>query len=228
MADDAQIKKDSQLLAGCSTCELADGMQKLGIGACYIVNAAPIVSPSSASVVVGRAHTVEFVPITDTITPPASAHHVDVLPAGHFMVIATPATAPNAVWGGLMANRAKVVGGVGVLVDGKVRDVAELEEVGLPVFATRGTSVLGAGGYVRPARVGEPVVLAKDSAWPVLVRPGDWIVADRDGAVRVPKERVEEVVAAALAVRDADTKCLEDILKGTTIVEAFKRHRGKK
>ncbi|KAJ3094141.1 hypothetical protein HDU97_008455 [Phlyctochytrium planicorne] len=216
-----------KLLEPYSTCELGDALQKLGISS-YIINSTPI-SPADASnaKMVGPAHTVEFVPISDTVTPVASSHHVDILPEGHVMVIAAPPTHPNAVWGGLMTARAKMLGSVGVIVDGRVRDVNELREAGFPVFATRGTSVLGAAGYVRPVRVGEPVVLCRDSAWPVLVNPGDFVVADVDGAVRVPAGKVEEVVRLAKEIREVDAKCLADINLGATIVEAFKTHRGK-
>ncbi|KAJ3277317.1 hypothetical protein HDU76_010430 [Blyttiomyces sp. JEL0837] len=94
-----------------------------------------------------------------------------------------------------------------------------------PVAATRGTSVLGAGGFARPVGVGEPVELCKNTPWPVLVREGDIIVADVDGAVRVPLERAEEVAKLAREIREVDERCMEDVKKGATLVEAFKTHR---
>ncbi|KAI8851396.1 RraA-like protein [Chytridium lagenaria] len=219
------------LLTPFSTCDLADALQRLNIPSC-IPNATPIAPTTQSSPTppsfIGPAHTVQFIPSTETLTPQAHSHHVDILPRDHVMVIAAPLTHPNAVWGGIMSARAKAVGAAGVIVDGRVRDILELRETGLPVFATNGTSVLGAAGYVRPVGVGETVTLGAGTMWPVVVRPGDWIVADVDGVVRVPVERVEEVVRIAAELKEADGKCLDDIAAGSTIADAFKKHRGKK
>jgi regulator of RNase E activity RraA len=88
------------------------------------------------------AYTVEFVPATDTVSTRPSVHHVDSCPKGSVIVIKTPAHLPNAVWGGLMSARASFLGAQGVVVEGRIRDVQEIQEMGLPVFST-GFSTLG-------------------------------------------------------------------------------------
>ncbi|KAJ3407718.1 hypothetical protein HDV05_005317 [Chytridiales sp. JEL 0842] len=230
----SMIKDAIDQLRGLSTGELADAMTRLGITS--YVRDSRVLSPASHSSVyadtyfIGPAHTVEFVPVTDTLTPAASCHHVDTLTEGSVMVIASPCatTYPNALWGGLMTARAKKTGAVAAVIDGRVRDLKEIWDMGFTVVATQGTSVLGAGGYLRPCKVGEPVVMSAGTSWPVLVKEGDIMVGDVDGTVRVPLDRALEVAQVAKSIREVDGRCMDDILNGVTIALAFKTHRGKK
>jgi len=79
----------------------------------------------------------------------------------------------------------------GVVVDGAVRDVDACEVFGFPVHA-RGTVPLTARGRIVQEAWNVPVRLGD-----APVRPGDVIVADVNGVVVIPVEKVEEVVAAA-------------------------------
>jgi len=71
-----------------------------------------------------------------------------------------------------------------------VRDVEELRELGLPIWA-RFVRVRGADKRT-PGTIGGPVEVGG-----ATIRQGDVVVLDADGAVVVARERVEEVLAAA-------------------------------
>ncbi|RKO90902.1 ribonuclease E inhibitor RraA/Dimethylmenaquinone methyltransferase, partial [Blyttiomyces helicus] len=174
----------------------------------------------------GPAHTVAFVPLSDTTSPYPDVHPVDSVAPGAVVVIQAPAVTPNAVWGGLMTARAKYLGAAGCVVEGRIRDVAEHRAAAFPVYS-RGLSTLGAGAHVRPSTVGQPITLAGSTAWPVVIRAGDIIVADGDGVVRVPSDHVKEVAALCERGIAVDGKCMEDLKSGRTIVETFAKHRGK-
>lgn len=47
--------------------------------------------------------------------------------------VSAPPNIVNAVYGGLMSNRAKVAGAVGTVVDGRIRDLNEHRELDYPV-----------------------------------------------------------------------------------------------
>jgi 4-hydroxy-4-methyl-2-oxoglutarate aldolase len=87
----------------------------------------------------------------------------------------------------------------GVLVDAAVRDVEELRELGLPVWA-RWVRVRGAEKKT-PGAIGEEVVVGG-----ATIRQGDLVVLDADGAVVVEQERVAEVLAAARAREERETE----------------------
>jgi regulator of RNase E activity RraA len=115
----------------------------------------------------------------------------------------------------------------------------EHREAGFPVFA-RGQSTLGQKPFTRPSELDIPLKFSpselelntgpsgtKDE-WPsVLVRPGDWIVADQDGVVAVPVEMMEQVNNACRKGREVDEACKAAIISGEGVAATFKKYRGK-
>jgi 4-hydroxy-4-methyl-2-oxoglutarate aldolase len=111
---------------------------------------------------------------------------------GEVLVLTMPEPAPVALVGELLATQAQARGVAALLVDAAVRDVAELEELGLPVWA-RYVRVRGAEKRIR-GTIGEPVVVGG-----ATIRQGDAVVLDADGAVVVQRERVADVLAEGRA-----------------------------
>jgi 4-hydroxy-4-methyl-2-oxoglutarate aldolase len=111
---------------------------------------------------------------------------------GEVLVLTMPEPAPIALVGDLLATQAKGRGVAALLVDAAVRDVEELRELGLPVWA-RYVRVRGAEKSVA-GTIGEPVVVGG-----ATIRQGDAVVLDADGVVVVVQERVAEVLEAARA-----------------------------
>jgi 4-hydroxy-4-methyl-2-oxoglutarate aldolase len=110
---------------------------------------------------------------------------------GDVLVLTMPEPAPVALVGDLLATQAKAQGVAGLLIDASVRDVEELRELGLPIWA-RWVRVRGADKAV-PGTIDEPVTVGG-----ATIRAGDIVVLDSDGAVVVAAERVDEVLAASL------------------------------
>jgi 4-hydroxy-4-methyl-2-oxoglutarate aldolase len=111
--------------------------------------------------------------------------------AGEVLVLTMPEPAPVALVGDLLATQAQARGVAALLVDAAVRDLEELRELGLPIWA-RHVRVSGAEKRT-PGTIGEAVEVGG-----ATIRQGDVVVLDADGAVVVDPERVEEVLAAAL------------------------------
>ena len=110
--------------------------------------------------------------------------------AGDVLVLTMPDPTPVALIGDLLATQALDQGVVAILVDGAVRDLDELRELGLPIWAR----YVRAQGATKD-RVGEldtPVVVGG-----ARVGRGDVIVLDADGAVVVEAGRLDDVVVAA-------------------------------
>jgi 4-hydroxy-4-methyl-2-oxoglutarate aldolase len=109
---------------------------------------------------------------------------------GEVLVLTMPEPRPVALVGDLLATQAKVHGAAAILVDASVRDVEELAELGLPIWA-RWVRVRGAAKEVAGA-IGEPVVVGG-----ATIRQGDVVVLDADGIAVVESERLHEVVEAS-------------------------------
>jgi 4-hydroxy-4-methyl-2-oxoglutarate aldolase len=119
------------------------------------------------------------------------------LQPGEVLVLTMPEPRPIALVGDLLATQAKVHGAAAVLVDASVRDVEELAELGLPIWA-RWVRVKGAikrtGGSI-----GEPVEVGG-----ATIRQGDAVVLDADGVAIVEHERLDEVLEASRAREEAE------------------------
>jgi 4-hydroxy-4-methyl-2-oxoglutarate aldolase len=117
---------------------------------------------------------------------------------GEVLVLTMPEPRPVALVGELIGTQMLERGVAAVLIDAAVRDVEELRELGLPVWA-RWVRVRGAE-KTTPGTIGEPVVVGG-----ATIRQGDLVVLDSDGVVVVEKERVEEVLAASRAREEKET-----------------------
>ncbi|MEM7776007.1 MAG: hypothetical protein AAF732_10390 [Pseudomonadota bacterium] len=128
---------------------------------------------------------------------------------GDVIIAASDAFDRTAVCGDIVAMLAKNAGCAAIVIDGMARDVAGLEEVGLPIFARGVTpnSCVKTG----PGTVGLPVIAAG-----VRVEAGDVVMGDRDGVVIVPRARLEEVVASVDAIRQAEGETIAKVQTGWT------------
>jgi 4-hydroxy-4-methyl-2-oxoglutarate aldolase len=111
---------------------------------------------------------------------------------GDVVVVTMPEPEAVALVGDLLATQALVRGAAAMLVDAAVRDVEEIEAMGLPVWA-RFVSIRGATKTIVGA-IDEPVVVGGQT-----IARGDLVALDGDGAVVVPRRDVAHVLAAALA-----------------------------
>lgn len=136
-----------------------------------------------------------------------------VLP-GDVLVLSMPEPGPVALIGELLVTQIQVRGAAAVLVDAAVRDVGELVALGVPIW-TRFIRVRGAG----KAQAGEldvPVTVGG-----TVIAPGDIVVLDADGGVSVRRERAQEVLAAAEARQERESRLRQRLIDGETSYDVY-------
>lgn len=165
--------------------------------------------------IVGPAVTVLEEATSESVPPQHALDLIDESDPGSVIVIAIGGEADVAVWGGLMTAGAWSRGLAGAVLDGGVRDLAEIRrDYDFPVIArsvSPGTTV----GRYRTVASNVPVVCGG-----IEVHPGDIIVGDIDGVVVVPRAQAEAVLAMA---RQIDERELE---QARLIVEAKSLRQG--
>lgn len=143
------------------------------------------------------------------------AKALSLCPKGHVLVIDGQGERNTAVWGGLTTMAAQRKGLAGVVIDGAIRDAADIRGSKLPVFAR--AIVPNAGGAEYRGVVGEPVQCGG-----VVVCPGDWVVGDEDGVVVVPRAKIEQAIATAESILIAEKEIARQIKQGREMGEILR------
>jgi 3-hexulose-6-phosphate synthase/6-phospho-3-hexuloisomerase len=134
---------------------------------------------------------------------------IDVAGEGEIIIIDAGGL-PPAVWGELATESAKNKKIAGLVVHGAVRDTDEMRKLKFPVWARLVCSHAG-----DPKGMGEinvPITIAGQR-----ICPGDWIVADDDGVIVLPKERAVEMANRAADVLEAENRIRTEIRDGSTL-----------
>lgn len=143
---------------------------------------------------VGSAVTVKVFPGDNLMVHKA----LDLVQPGDVIVVDASASTMTAVIGDMVATKARHRGAVGFVVDGLIRDLDGIRELGdLPVFG-RGTTPIGPL-HRGPGEINFPV-----SCGGIVVQAGDVIVGDADGVVVVPADIAETVLDQVVADAAAD------------------------
>lgn len=128
-------------------------------------------------------------------------------PADHVLVIAGHGECNTALWGGLTTMLALRKGVAGVVIDGAIRDLADIRPSQLPVFARAIVPNAGGAEYVGHLQV--PVSVGGQ-----VIHPGDWLVGDDDGVVAIPAARLSEALTGAARIVAAEKRIAAAIEAG--------------
>ena len=205
-------------LAGCYTGVVYDVLRGRGITECILP---PTIVPLDPGMVAaGPVFTVRGLP--DATVPPHETllRWTELLaraPAGH-VVMVQGHDAERALMGELSAETLQFRGVRGYIVDGGCRDTAFIRKIGFPVFCDKATPRDIVGAWV-PVAFDEPISYGQ-----VVVRPGDWVLADCDGIVVIPEAIAAEVVDAAAAAMATEDQVRAAILSGVDPQQAYLRH----
>ena len=158
--------------------------------------------------ILGQARTVTGMVGDNGITHAAIA----LIEKGEVLVIDAGGYDDVAVWGGIMTRAAMKRGLKGVVIDGAIRDAAEIRELGFPCYARANVPAgphKGFGGIIDG-----PISCAG-----CPVKPGDLVIGDDDGVCIVPLEWANDMLAASREKLRQEEDILKQIAEGKTSAE---------
>lgn len=124
-----------------------------------------------------------------------------------------PQPRKSAHLGEVMATLARRLGVVGLVTDGGVRDLYEVQRLGLHYFAA---GVVPSHGNPRLLEVNVPVTIDG-----VRIEPGDLLHGDINGVTTIPLEIAAQIAAAAQRVRDGEASLMDYINSPEFTLEGF-------
>jgi regulator of RNase E activity RraA len=126
---------------------------------------------------------------------------------GDVLVIDTGGDITNAVIGGILSFYTATIGTAGLVLDGAIRDVAEIRERDYPVYA-RGVNHRG------PYKDGPGEINVPVSVGGMIVNPGDIVVGDQDGLLAFSPDEAELLIEKARAHLETEARTIQAMKEG--------------
>ena len=168
--------------------------------------------------IVGRAFTLRFVPAREDLATPASWSSptstraaIEDMPAGCIAVVDAMGVTNAGIFGDILCQRMKQRQVAALVTDGVIRDVAGVLETDLPIWCS--------GIAAPPSVTGLTFVAWQEpiACGGVAVFPNDVIVIDDDGAVLIPADLVDEMVATAPEQENLESWIMEQVKRGAAL-----------
>jgi len=132
---------------------------------------------------------------------------LDLALPGDVVVIDARGSAANAVLGDTVSMKARHRGIAGFIVDGYVRDLSAIRELDYPIYA-RGDMPIGPL-HRGPGEINYPVCCGG-----IVVEPGDFVIADPNGIVVLPRDCIKELHAQLSKYKERLSGYLEKVRRG--------------
>jgi 5-oxopent-3-ene-1,2,5-tricarboxylate decarboxylase/2-hydroxyhepta-2,4-diene-1,7-dioate isomerase len=204
-------------LRSVSSASISGTLQKMGANVrhAYMSGIRPI---ASECLVVGRAVTLRYVPsradLREHLGSVLPSHQaVEALTPGDVLVVDALGSEGGGHFGDVMSTRVKLRGAGALVIDGAVRDLPYLRDMGLPIFARSAT---GPASPLTPIEHNVPIQCGG-----ALVLPGDLIVADADGVCVLPAALAEEVARVTVEQEELEVFIREKLEEGRLLQDVY-------
>ena len=198
--DDYILKQWSKI----PTCIIGDCMNRQGI------MSSRISSVREGMTFCGQARTVSITHGDNSAIHAA----LTLMNKGEVLVVDGGGFLDRAVWGELMNRSSITIGIEGVVIDGSVRDIAELRKLSLPVFSA-GVNSTG------PTKGGGGKIDVLISCGNVATKPGDIIIGDDDGVAVIPLENSEKHYEESIEKIKMEEETIKEINSGKNHKDIF-------
>ncbi len=185
-----------------TTPHLADG--------CLRMNVPIRCAPSALQAVVGTMHCVGRArPIRHVGSIDVYFEAIEEGGQGEVLVVDNGGRLDEACVGDIVALEAQAAGITGIVIWGLHRDSKELGEIGYPVFSLGALPTGPQRLNLRP-----PDMFSRATVGTHTITASDFVVADANGVIFLPEDRLEEIVVAAAAYRETEARQLKAMSEG--------------
>jgi regulator of RNase E activity RraA len=205
-----------EALSGVSTATLTTILLKKGLRNVWMRGTRPL-RPDQPRLV-GRAFTLRFIPAREDLATPASWSSprstrgaIEDMPEGCIAVVDAMGIIDAGIFGDILCARMKKRGVAALVTDGAVRDAAGVLGTGLPVWC-QGVAAPPSVAGLTFVNWQEPI-----GCGGVAVYPDDVVVADADGAVLIPADLLDEVVATAPEQEHLEGWIMQEVEQGAAL-----------
>jgi regulator of RNase E activity RraA len=203
----------------------SSSLSRLGVRNSHIVGP---VARTPGKAIAGPALTLQFMPKRedlygeDEYADPEKQLHRHVLyhtQPGDIVVVDARGDMRSGIFGEMMLTYFQGKGGLGVVIDGCLRDFPNAKTLDLGLWIRGLTPNFHTQTDIMPFAVNGPVAVGG-----VLVMPGDIIVADDDGAVAVPVALAEKVIEYASKHHEWEEFSKERLMEGGDLRRYYPLH----
>lgn len=204
------------ILEGVTTATLTTVLLKKGLRNVWLRGTRPL-NPGQVRVA-GPVFTLRFVPAREDLATPESWSSpistraaIEAMPEGCIAVADAMGVTDAGIFGDILAARMRKRGVAALVTDGVMRDAAGVFSTELPVWcdgvaAPPSVAGLTFVGWEEPIACGG-----------VAVMPGDWIVADADGAVLIPQAKLAAVLEEAPEQERMEAWIMQEVGRGVPL-----------
>lgn len=194
---------------------VSDVMDKLGIHGQVVDQSIQSIFFDPHLKVAGVAYPCRVAPTTEYVEINTLLEMVDSIPTDAMVLVAADADIGAALWGGMMSSRSKARGARGAVVNGGVRDIEQIANVGFPIFGScRCVKDIRTRGYM--AEYNCEIRLGG-----VRIEPGDVVFADINGIVVLPISRLSSIVEALAATKLNEDLTMDGLSEGKSAQELY-------
>ena len=214
----SDLERLEQLEATLYTAVVSDALDDLGLRDQAMAERLRPIGPLTTFA--GRARTISCIDTYHLDDDPYGMEiaAIDSIVAGEVVVVCTGESKRNAPWGELLSTAAIARGARGAVVDGLVRDVRRIQELGFPLYAA-GVKPVDSKGRGRVLAYNVPVHCGG-----VLVHPGDLVIGDLDGIIVIPSAVIEVVLRAATDKVSRENSSREELRKGAYLRAVYDKY----
>ncbi len=209
-------KKAIETLKGVSTATLTTVLLKKGLRNIWMRGALPL-RPGQERLV-GPAFTLRFVPAREDLATPESWSSpistrtaIEAMPEGCITVVDAMGIKDAGIFGDILCARMAKRGVTALVTDGVVRDLEGVLGTGLPVWCDGAAAPPSVAGLTFVGW-GEPI-----GCGGVAVFPDDVVVADKDGAVLIPKAMLDHVLTEGPAQEAQEAWIVDEVNRGAAL-----------